>query len=238
MPEPLNVAVVAALGLLSYLLGALDWKGAIAASLLGLAVLELGGLYPFLALMTFVITGVMATRYRYGEKKKLGLAQSNNGVRSWGNVLGNGLAVLIFLILERLSMLDVFWAATFSAIATVNGDTLASELGKVLGKSPRLITNLKPVKPGTNGAVSIEGELFALLGCAIIALFALPLTELKAQMFLAVTLGGFVGANLDSLIGATLENKKLIDNNVTNFLASLLGGLAGAGLFHLLARGG
>ncbi len=229
-----DAAIVAGFGVGAYKMGALDWKGTLAASLLGLAVLELGGLYPFLALLTFALLGALATKYRYDEKRERKVAQSNNGVRSWGNVLGNGLPVLIFLIIERLSMLDVFWAATFSAIATVNGDTLASELGKVLGKSPRLITNLKPAKPGTNGAVSIEGELFALLGSIVIALFALPLTELKAQMFLAVTLGGFIGANLDSLIGATLENKRLIDNNATNFLAGLFGGLIGAGIFYVL----
>ncbi|NJE55328.1 TIGR00297 family protein [Thermococcus sp. 21S9] len=230
-----DVAVVAVLGVGSYKFGALDGKGAVSASLLGLAVIELGGIYPFLALLAFVVLGVLATKYRYDEKRKKGVAQSNGGVRSWGNVIGNGLAVVLFLLLEKLSMMDTFWAATFSAIATVNGDTLASELGKVFGRKPRLITNLKPARPGTNGAISLAGELFALLGCLVIALFALPLTAHKTQMFLAVVLGGFIGVNLDSLIGATLENKGVTDNNSTNFLASLLGGLAGAGIFYLLS---
>jgi uncharacterized protein (TIGR00297 family) len=230
-----DVAVVSVLGFGSYKLGALDKKGALSAALLGLAVMELGGFYPFLALLAFVIIGVLATKYRYDEKRKRGVAQSNGGIRSWGNVIGNGLAVVLFLVLEKLSMMDTFWAATFSAIATVNGDTLASELGKVFGKKPRLITNLRPARPGTNGAISLAGELFALLGCLVIALFALPLTAHKTQMFLAVVLGGFIGVNLDSLIGATLENRGITDNNSTNFLASLLGGLAGAGIFYLLS---
>ncbi|AHL22096.1 DUF92 domain-containing protein [Thermococcus nautili] len=230
-----DVAVVAVLGVGSYKLGALDGKGALSAALLGLAVIELGGIYPFLALLTFVVLGVLATKYRYDEKRKKGVAQSNGGVRSWGNVIGNGLAVVLFLVLEKLSMMDTFWAATFSAIATVNGDTLASELGKVFGKRPRLITNLRPAKPGTNGAISLAGELFALLGCLVIVLFALPLTQHKLQMFVAVLIGGFIGVNLDSLIGATLENRGITDNNSTNFLASLLGGLAGAGIFYILS---
>ncbi|WP_456421704.1 DUF92 domain-containing protein [Thermococcus sp.] len=229
-----DLAVVAVLGLGSYRFKALDGKGALSASLLGFAVIELGGIYPFLALLTFVVLGVLATKYRYEEKRKKGVAQSNGGVRSWGNVLGNGLAVVLFLILEKLSMMDTFWAATFSAIATVNGDTLASELGKIFGKRPRLITNLRPVKPGTNGAISLAGELFALLGIFMIALFALPLTVHKAQMLLAIVIGGFIGVNLDSIIGATLENRGITDNNSTNFLASLLGGLAGAGVFYIL----
>ncbi|WP_099210517.1 DUF92 domain-containing protein [Thermococcus henrietii] len=230
-----DVAVVAVLGAGSYKVGALDGKGAFSAALLGLAVIELGGIYPFLALLAFVVLGVLATKYRYDEKRKKGVAQSNGGIRSWGNVIGNGLAVVLFLVLEKLSMMDTFWAATFSAIATVNGDTLASELGKVFGRKPRLITNFRPAKPGTNGAISLPGELFALLGCLVIALFALPLTAHKTQMLLAVVLGGFVGVNLDSLIGATLENRGITDNNSTNFLAALMGGLIGAGIFYILS---
>ncbi|ASJ09047.1 hypothetical protein A3L11_07320 [Thermococcus siculi] len=230
-----DVAVVAVLGIGSYRLKALDGKGAVAAAALGLVVIELGGLYPFLAMLTFVIAGVLATRYRFREKAKLGAAQGSDGIRSWGNVLGNGLAAAIFLAFEYLSQMDVFWAATFAAIATANGDTLASELGKVFGKSPRLITNLKPARPGTNGAISWIGELFALIGAVMIALFALPLTHYKLTMLLAVVIGGFIGVNLDSFIGATLENEGITNNNSTNFLASLLGGLIGAGLLYLLA---
>lgn len=230
-----DIAVVAGLGFGSYRFKALDAKGAVAAALLGLSVIELGGVYPFAALLTFVVLGVLATKYKFREKAKLGAAQSRNGIRSWGNVLGNGLAALIFLAFEYFSHMDVFWAASFAAIATANGDTLASELGKIFGKSPKLITTLKPAKPGTNGAVSWAGELFALAGALIMGLFALPVTAEKATMLLAVTLGGFIGVNLDSLIGATLENEGITDNNSTNFLASLLGGFIGAGLFYLLA---
>ncbi len=64
-----------------------------------------------------------------------------------------------------------------------------------------------------------------------------PLTKAKVTMLLAVTIGGFIGVNLDSLIGATLEKEGgITDNNSTNFLASLFGGgFIGAGLFHILA---
>ncbi|WP_394356118.1 DUF92 domain-containing protein [Thermococcus stetteri] len=223
------------LGILAYKSHALDIKGSAAAVFLGMGVLVFGGMWTFLALLAFLVLGVLATKYRYDEKVRRGLAQSNNGTRSIGNVLGNGLAVLVFLLVEAVVKEDVFWAATFASIATVNGDTLASELGKVLGRRPRLITNLKPVKPGTNGAVSLQGEIIAIIGALIIALFALPLTTHTWEMLLAVTIGGFIGVNLDSLIGATLEEKGITDNNSTNFLASLLGGLIGAGLFYALA---
>ncbi len=95
---------------------------------------------------------------------------------------------------------------------------------------------MKPVTPGTDGAVSLQGEIIALSGALIIALFALPLTTHTWEMILAVTVGGFIGGvNIDSLIGATLEEKGgITDNNSTNFLASLFGGLIGAALFYAL----
>jgi len=229
-----DVAVMAVLGLGAYKARALDKKGSLAAALIGLAVVELGGLYPFLAMLTFVVLGVVATKYRFSEKIKLGVAQGGNGIRSWGNVLGNGLPAVIFLALEYVAHRDVFWAASFAAIATANGDTLASELGKVFGRKPRLITNLRPARAGTNGAVSLAGEFFALLGVFIIALFSLPLTSHDVLMLVSVVVGGWVGVNIDSLIGATLENRGITDNNSTNFLASLFGGLIGAVVFYIL----
>jgi len=233
-----NSVIVGLLAALAYRSGALDRNGCLAAAFLGLLILEFGGVYPFLALLVFVILGVMATKYRFHDKSKLGIAQHNRGVRSWGNVLGNGLGALIFILFEYVSRRDVFWAASFAAIATANGDTLASELGKVFGRRPRLITNLQPVKAGTNGGITLAGELFALAGSAAIAIFALPLTGNKMLMLLAVVAGGFIGVNLDSLIGATLENRGITDNNSTNFLASFLGGLTGAVVYYLLMPSG
>ena len=229
-----DVAVISLLGLGSYRLKALDAKGSLAAAALGLLIIELGGVYPFLAMLTFVVAGVLATKYRFNYKVKLKAAQDRGGIRSWDNVLGNGLAAAIFLTVEYLVHRDTFWAATFASIATANGDTLASELGKVFGKIPRLITSLRPARPGTNGAVSLAGEFFALLGALMVAPFALPLTSHTVQMLLAVTIGGWLGVNVDSLIGATLENRGITDNNSTNFLASLTGGVLGALIFSFM----
>ncbi|WP_175059161.1 TIGR00297 family protein [Thermococcus sp. 2319x1] len=226
-----TVAVIALLGALAYKLKALDAKGTIAAALIGVMTIVFGGIFPFLALLTFVLLGVFATKYRLAEKVKKGIAQEGNGIRSWQNVLGNGLAAVIFLLIEYYTKQDLFWAATFSAIATANADTLASELGKIFGKAPKMITNLKPANVGENGAISWQGELIALIGAFIIGLFAVFLTPQKMEMLFAVTLGGFIGCNIDSLLGATLENKGVINNHHTNFLATIVGGIIGGVIF-------
>ncbi|WP_087035369.1 DUF92 domain-containing protein [Thermococcus litoralis] len=226
-----TVAVIAVLGTLAYKLKALDAKGTIAAALIGVTTIVFGGIFPFLALLTFVLLGVFATKYHLAEKIKRGIAQEGKGTRSWQNVLGNGLAAVIFLLIEYYTKQDVFWAATFSAIATANADTLASELGKIFGKAPKMITNLKPANVGENGAISWQGELIALIGAFVISIFSVFLTPQKMEMLFAVTLGGFIGCNIDSLLGATLENKGVINNHHTNFLATIIGGIIGGIIF-------
>ena len=152
--EIATIAVIALVGALAYKLKALDGKGIIAAALVGVITIMFGGILPFLALLTFVLLGVFATKYRLAEKIERGIAQEGKGIRSWQNVLGNGLAAVMFLLIEYYTKQDVFWAATFSSIATANADTLASELGKIFGKAPKMITNLKPANVGENGAIS------------------------------------------------------------------------------------
>ncbi|RKX49500.1 MAG: DUF92 domain-containing protein [Thermotogae bacterium] len=229
--EIATIAVIALVGALAYKLKALDGKGIIAAALVGVITIMFGGILPFLALLTFVLLGVFATKYRLAEKIEREIAQEGKGIRSWQNVLGNGLAAVMFLLIEYYTKQDVFWAATFSSIATANADTLASELGKIFGKAPKMITNLNPANVGENGAISWQGEIIALIGAFTISLFAVVLTTQKVEMLLAVTIGGFMGCNIDSLLGATLENKGIINNHHTNFLATLLGGIIGGVIF-------
>ena len=66
-----------------------------------------------------------------------------------------------------------------SHFACCLGDTLASELGILSPTPPILITTLKPVPPGTNGAMSVGGTLASILGGLIMGatLFACLVVE-------------------------------------------------------------
>jgi len=57
-------------------------------------------------------------------------------------------------------------------------------------------------------------------------------------MMAICTLAGFVGTNIDSVIGATLENKGFLGNAGTNLLATLGGGLFAVVLYLILAGRG
>lgn len=172
-------------------------------------------------------------KYWYGEKVKKGFVQLNNGIRSIGNVFGNGLVVLIFFLVEVVVKEDIFWVVIFVLIVMVNGDIFVSEFGKVFGRKFRLIINLKFVNFGMNGVVLVQGEVIVFIGVLMIVFFVFLLIIYIWKMLFVVIIGGFVGVNLDSFIGVIFEEKGIIDNNFINFLVSFFGGLIGVVFFYV-----
>jgi uncharacterized protein (TIGR00297 family) len=121
-------------------------------------------------------------------------------------------------------------------MATATADTLASEIGSTYRGQPRMITTLKKVKAGTDGAVSLLGEAAALFGSVSIAAVAIVLGVFGPGVWTAFTLtvlGGFLGTNLDSVLGATFQQRKWLTNEGVNFFATLAGGAISMLLYYL-----
>jgi uncharacterized protein (TIGR00297 family) len=91
------------------------------------------------------------------------------------------------------------------------------------------VTTFERVEPGTDGAVTWQGELAGVVGAGVIAGIAAVAFDLGPVATLVVVAGGLVGMTVDSLLGATLEGQAL-GNQSVNFLATLGGAVAGAGL--------
>ncbi|MFQ6061872.1 MAG: DUF92 domain-containing protein [Methanosarcinales archaeon] len=49
-----------------------------------------------------------------------------------------------------------------------------------------------------------------------------------------VVFGGFIGTNIDSLLGATLQQKGLLSNNGVNLVATLAGAIVSVGIYLAL----
>lgn len=101
-------------------------------------------------------------------------------------------------------------AAFLAYFACCCGDTWASELGVLSKSRPRLVTTLREVAPGTNGAVSALGAAASALGgllmglCFLLARRAAGLPCSPAAPALGL-LWGAAGSLLDSLLGATVQ---------------------------------
>jgi uncharacterized protein (TIGR00297 family) len=118
-------------------------------------------------------------------------------------------------------------------VATAAADTLASEIG-VTGGEPYMITTFEKVPVGTNGGVTLTGEFVAVLGGLAVSLVALGLKIITPEMVVVCTVAGFIGTNIDSIVGATLENNGYVGNAGTNLIATISGGFVAVGMFLLL----
>jgi len=136
------------------------------AGLLGVIIWGTLGWPGYLIVAFYFIVGSAVTRIGMAEKEAAGIAEKRSGARGPENVWGSALiaaicalGVLFFPSFKYLLCLG--YVASFS---TKLADTTASEVGKAYGKSTFLITTLKPVPRGTEGAISLEGTLAGVVG--------------------------------------------------------------------------
>ncbi|MDW8084494.1 MAG: DUF92 domain-containing protein [Candidatus Caldarchaeum sp.] len=188
----------------------LDFKGLLAAVALGYVVYLMGGRLHFLVLLVFFVVAGFTTRYRYREK----YGEYGRGVRTWTNVLSNGLASALIAaagyFLDNPSSSFVMFVG---AISSVFADTMSTEIGLLSKKPPRMITSFKPASPGTPGAVSALG-LLAGLGTGLIVALSVSLYDLvfgSSWNFYALAtvcvFSGFTGSLFDSVVGGLFQSK-------------------------------
>ena len=141
-------------------------KGWIHAGVLGTLLLGSIGWNGWLSVCFYLLLGTLVTKIGYQNKASRGIAEARGGQRGPENVWGSAatgcsLALLSCFSPDNLNLLMVGFASSFSAKLS---DTFSSEIGKRFGKRTFLITTLKPVLAGTEGAVSLEGSVAGLLG--------------------------------------------------------------------------
>ena len=227
------VIVAFAFGYFAFRFRTADLSGLFSAALVGIILIVFAEASWFLIMLVFFILGSVATRYKYSYKKKLGIEQGQGGARGYKNVFANGIAASAAAVLYGVFVRPEFIVLYVGCVATAAADTLASEIG-VTGGTPYMITTLRKVPIGTNGGVTLTGELVSVCGGFAISLAALFLNVITPEMVAVCTIAGFIGTNIDSLIGATLENRGYLGNAGTNLLATIGGGIVAVGLYLLI----
>lgn len=211
----------------------LDAKAAVAAVVIGFMV-WLGEGYTGIAMLaTFFIAGTLATSWKMRTKQQTGLAEQHRGQRTAAQVIANGgvaalLSLLSFMLREQQPLLLLMVA---SSLSSAIADTLSSELGNVYGKKFYNIMNFKKDLRGLNGVISFEGTLIGIAGSILIALVYTVQAGFTID-FLWIVIAGTVGNLTDSVLGATLERKHILNNDAVNFLNTLTGAVAGLLLYY------
>ncbi len=226
-----GAAITLALAAAAVLLGAIDVSGAIAGVLIGTAIHTFLGWRGLVILAAFVVFGTAATRLGYRYKAARGLAQESGGRRSAGHALANGsVPAVVAVFAATTPHTGVYLAAFAGAFAAAASDTLSSEIGQLWGGRTLLITTWEGVPPGTDGGISVTGTAAGLAGGLVIAALGWSLGFYALPAVAWVTLAGLFGSLADSLAGATLERRGLLDNHAVNLLNTLVGALTAAGL--------
>jgi len=219
--------------------------GYIHAWALGVIIWGAMGWQGYAVVVAYFMLGIAVTRLGMARKEAAGIAEGRSGVRGpenvWGSALVGAMCALAIASLQiwanpavATRWVPLLALAYVSSFSTKLSDTTASEVGKAYGRRTFLITTLKPVPPGTEGAISLEGTLAGWLGSGAIAIVGWAVGLLSALGIGICLLAAFLATTLESLIGATLQNQF---SWLTNELVNIINTGIGAGIALLLGYG-
>jgi uncharacterized protein (TIGR00297 family) len=234
------VIILCLIGILAHKAKIVRGSGLWSGFIIGFTVWMFSGWKYFVISLTFFILAGAATKYKYEQKKKRGVAEAKKGARGYGNVLGNGLVAMVCAVLEGIYGGGYFLAGFLGAMASATSDTAGGEIGRLSKRPPVLITTFEVVEPGAEGGITPLGETAELAIAGVIGLLAWILGIKSGnfygfKLFIGIAAAGFVGANIDSVLGATCEtNLSWWGNNQTNFWATASGCLTAMLIYYLI----
>jgi uncharacterized protein (TIGR00297 family) len=201
-------------------------SGWVHAGILGTVLWGSLGWRGWLAVVAYLALGSAVTKLGFKAKQAEGLAEARGGRRGPENVWGSALVAAILAGLTPLagslgSLLLIGFAASLAAKLA---DTFGSEIGKRWGRHTVLITSLRPVARGTEGAISLEGTAASVLGSGLMAAVMATLGVIETPVALALVAAvGLAATLLESLLGATLQPRlPWLSNETVNALQTLV----------------
>ncbi len=204
--------------------------GIIHAWILGVLIWGTIGWQGYLIVVFYFLVGSGVTRIGIKQKETLGIAEKRSGARGpenvWGSALTAAICAVSTLFVDQ-SIQQLLLLAYVASFATKLSDTTASEVGKAYGRRTFLITTLKPVPRGTEGAVSLEGTLAGIFASIAIAMLGWQANIITLVGVIWCIIAAFVATNVESIIGATLQSKlDWMTNEVVNFINTFIGAIA------------
>jgi uncharacterized protein (TIGR00297 family) len=227
----LEFLIVAAVIIIGMVWSATKHKLTLPASIVGgsiaMIIYAAAGYIGVVYMTSFFLLGTIATSWKLKYKQSLGLADLDKTSRTAGQVLANAgvAAILAVVMLVQQQYSHLFLLMIAGSFSAATADTLSSELGNVYGTKFYNVRTFKKDQRGLDGVISFEGTLIGCAGSMLIAaihLFANGWSIELAWIIIAGTLGNLA----DSLLGATLERSKILNNDAVNFINTAVGAVA------------
>lgn len=193
--------------LLAYKKKSLDKSGFITAVVVGTVIYYFGTYLIFTLLMCFFISSSLVTKKDEKYEKE---------GRNFYQVIVNALVAVVCSVLYFYTKNEQYLVLASIGLAAANSDTWASEIGGRTKGVTRSIVTFKRIEQGESGGISLLGTLSALLGSFFIAVVSyLLLLSLIVPMYswyyylIIITIAGFIGDVIDSLLGVLVQEKYL-----------------------------
>lgn len=185
-------------------------------------------LWPLGALLALTL---LATRFGRRAKEILGVAEGRRG-RTAAQVAANigvaavcGVPLTLAAIFSSGPVSRIWLVGMVAALGEATADTLSSELGQVLGGEPRLLTTMRRVPRGTDGAITLVGTLCGIAGAAVVVAVAVPALTFGLEEIEIAFGAAMLGLFVDSLLGEWVERRGWLGNDAVNTLSTLAAAL-------------
>jgi uncharacterized protein (TIGR00297 family) len=183
------------------------------------------------ALIALFVLTFVATRFGRRRKEARGLAEVRSGRRASQVAANLGVAALC----AAMGRYGVGWyGGCLAALAEATADTVSSEVGQALGGPTWLITKFRRVPAGRDGGVSVAGTLAGVVGAGLVVMVGAQLLGSWLDI-VVVFIAACAGLVFDSLLGATVEERGWLGNDLVNFVSTLFA--AAMACLWFLARG-
>ncbi len=175
------------------------------------------------ALMMLFLLTFLATRFGRGKKESRHVAERRSGRRASQIVANLGVAALCGAL--------GWYVGCIAALAEATADTVSSEVGQAVGARALLITTGQPVPAGTDGGLSVAGTATGIAAAALVVAVGMAHIRRWPDACL-VLVASCAGLFFDSVLGATVEARGWLGNDLVNFCSTLFAaGLAVAWIF-------
>ncbi|WDV47493.1 DUF92 domain-containing protein [Clostridiaceae bacterium M8S5] len=210
----LGITISSFIAIPAYYKKSLKMSGCFGAIVLGTVIYITSSSFGIIVMLSFFISSSLLSHFKKSKKNECAKLFDKTGNRDALQVFANGGVGLIFSIVYFFTGRGIYLICMCIAFAASNADTWATELGILNKKDPVSLRTLRRVKKGTSGAISLLGSMFSMLGAIFIALISVALikyTQVKIigfslyEIFIFVSIGGFLGCFIDSLLGATVQ---------------------------------